>query len=206
MNKPNEPNGRESSSNQREETPKESKAADPPESETTTESLSSVVWRLANAIEKSLGSGDTAELRRLHPQDPGNPAFWKLAALHLEPAGHLRGQGEARDEMERRWGAILNFMAQLSGFLRPGMRLGGSLASAGLSELRFVRLLRARDHALLDEVRTVASFLSSKGQPVDPGDIAHLILSDGRHHEESVRRSIARDFYSKKVAGSQEQS
>ncbi len=160
-------------------------------------SLPHLIWRIAGAMKNSIGTGDMAELRRLHAHDPGNPAFWKLAANYLEPSGYLHGDGPKRDEAERRWATILNFMAHQTSFLKPGIRLGAALAAADLSELRFVRLLRAQDDALIDEVRTLARFLSSKGQLIDPTDIAWLVLSDGRSDEETVRRRVARDYYSR---------
>jgi CRISPR system Cascade subunit CasB len=206
MTQPPEPlSGGEIKNNEDPKTPPDSEKQPPSPTEASDEgreetrsSLSSIVWSIAGAMQsKAIGTGDMAELRRLHAQDPGNPAFWKIAAHYLEPQGYLRGDGPRRDETERRWAAILNFMAHLSLFLRPGSRFGGALAEAGLSELRFIRLLRAQDQSLLDEVRTLARFLSSKGQPVDPTDLARLVLSDGAPHEESVRRKVARDFYSR---------
>jgi CRISPR type I-E-associated protein CasB/Cse2 len=85
-----------------------------------------------------------------------------------------------------------------------GKRLGRALAEADLSEQRFLKLLRAQDRGLLDAVRTVTHYLSTKAVPVDCSDIALLILSDGRSDEDSVRRSIARDYYSAQFKAAQE--
>ena len=82
----------------------------------------------------------------------------------------------------------------------PGRRLGRALAAAGLSELRFVRLLRARERQLLSEVRTAARYLAARAEPVDWVDFARLVLSHDTKRAESVRRGIARDYYSAQEA------
>lgn len=155
--------------------------------------LSSLVGKLTHAIDELLSPGEVADLRRLDPNAPYRPAFWKVAARYLEheiPLG-----GEARDEMERRWAAILSGMAQTQKFHQPGRRLGQALAEAGLSELRLTRLLRARGEKLLDELRGVVRVLASKGQAFDWTHLANLVLSEGYKHEEKVRRQIARDYF-----------
>jgi len=157
--------------------------------------LESVVNQIAYAMRHTLGRGDVAELRRLHPKDPSAPAFWKIAASYLAPARMLPRGGQLLDEAERRWASILSAMAQTAGLHRPGRRLGNALAAAGFSELRFVRLLRARDKPLFQNVRTAAGYLAAKAEPLDCADIAYLVLSDGRPHSEAVRRRIARDYY-----------
>ena len=157
-------------------------------------SLRSVVGQLAHAVGSTLGPGDVAALRRLDPADPACPAFFKVAAAFLVPAGLLPAGGEARDEAERRWASVLSGLA-IHEMHAPDRRLGQALAAAGFSELRFVRLLRAHDSGLRDEVRTTARFLASKAERADWTEMAQLVLSDGHDHAEAVRRRIARDFY-----------
>ncbi len=158
-------------------------------------SLAKVMGQIAHALNHVLSSGDVAELRRLAPTEPGSPAFFKLAALYLEPSGFLPRGGQLRDDAERKWAAILAGMATIGHLLTPGRRLGEALVMAGFSELRFVRLLRAQDQKLLDLARLSAKFLAAKGEGVDWTDMASLVLSEGQKHEENVRRSIARDYY-----------
>lgn len=158
-------------------------------------SLSSVMTQLAHVLTDTLSSGDVADLRRLAPSDAGSPAFWKIVALVLEPAGQLPEGGPTRDAAERRWAAILQGLANLGHLHQHGLGLGRALAEASFAELRFVRLLRSHDSGLLDLVRTTARFLAAKGQAVDWTDMAWLVLSDGRKHEEKVRRRLARDYY-----------
>lgn len=165
-------------------------------------SLATVVHRIAAALDPAvrqhgLPPGDVAALRRLEPDDLSVPAFWKVLATYVSPAGLLPRGGRALDDAERAWAVILNAMAHLAGHNDPHTSLGAALAEAGFSELRFVRLLRARGEALAPAVRTMAQFLASKAQPVNQADLAQLVLSDGHNHAESVRRRIARSYYSR---------
>ena len=160
-------------------------------------SLANVVHLVARDIDHALSSGDVAELRRLRPEDPSSPAFWKVVAYRLEPSGLLAAGGPLRDLQERRWAALLSGMAEMQGLHAAGRRLGGALASAVVAESRFVRLLRAHDDALLDAVRLTAHHLASAGEPVDWADLARLVMCDGASNEEAVRRQIARDYYGK---------
>ena len=155
--------------------------------------LAGIVNRIAASIERELSPGDVADLRRLSPGDPSAPAFWRMAGTLL--ADELRGEGSARSESERRWAAILSGMASTRGLHRPGRRAGEALAEAGYSELRFVRLLRARDVQLLGELRGAARYLDAKAVAFDWRDLVLLVLSEGRTDEEEVRRRIARSYF-----------
>lgn len=150
---------------------------------------------LAKALDHHLSTGDVAEIRKLDPDDPSSPAFWKLVFAYLEPAGELRAEGPLRDLLEKRWAAVLSGMAITQGLHIPGRRVGQALAKVGFSELRFSRLLRAEGDLLLDLVRTTARFLASKNVAFDFKDLADLVFSDGAAHAETVRRNIARDYY-----------
>lgn len=163
-----------------------------PTAEPERSDLSSLVGRLAHAIDRELSPGDVAALRRFDADDPGGPAFWKLAATVLPDAV---GEGPGAEELERRWAAIACGMALTSGQHAPGRAAGEALADAGFAELRFVRLLRAHGDPLLHALRTTARFLASKAIPLDWRDLAALVLSDGRSDEERVRRRIARSYY-----------
>lgn len=158
--------------------------------------LGGIVNRIAGAMERETTPGDVAALRRIDPHDPSCPAFWRMVVNHLVPAGAIPVDGHGRDEIERRWASILGGMALMQGLHRPGRRLGKALAAADFSELRFVRLLRAQDGQLLREVRTLARYLASKAEPVDWADLARLVITRNRRTAESVRRGIARDYYS----------
>lgn len=156
--------------------------------------LHGIVNRLIESI-RQMSPGDRAELRRARADEPGGPAFWRLAVHVLAPANEISLEGAGREHRERRWAVILAALATIEDLHAPGIRLGRALARAGLSELRLVRLLRASDDGLFHLVRTTVHYLSSKREPVDCADIALLVLSDGRSDEASVRRRIARDYY-----------
>lgn len=157
------------------------------------ESLSTLVARITTAIDKRLGAGDVAALRRMQSHDPSCIPFWKIVAGDLAPS--LPPTGARRDEMERRWAVLLSAMAELRGLHRPRCPLGRALAQADFSEHRVLRLLRAHGEVLGDSVRTVAHYLGSKAAGADLRDLAWLVLSDGRSDEEKARRQIARDYF-----------
>lgn len=162
---------------------------------TDSDNLDAVVARLAAVVLRRLPPGDLAALRRLDPTDPSAPALWR--ALLLADV-KLPGDGAARDRLERRWAVILTALASLGDLHRPGAALGRALASAGFSELRLIRLLRAAGPALENEIATACRFLSAKAEPANTADLAKLLFSDTHDAwRESERRRIAREYYAK---------
>lgn len=160
------------------------------------DSLSSVVNRLAGMLDHGAGvltSGDIAALRRMDPRIAA-AAFFKIEGLVLND--HLPGEPNARSAMETRWAAIIVGLAHLGGLHRSQQRLGRALVEAGFSELRFSRLLRADADRLIDELPMLARFLAAKGVAADWVQAALLVLSADRRDEEDVRRRLARDYYS----------
>ena len=153
--------------------------------------LSSIIGSLA--VRRGLSPGDVAALRRLEPGGPAHPAFWKVCAGWLD--GSLPPEGPARTEAERRWAAIVAGMAITVGLHDPRRHAGAALAEAGYSELRFVRLLRARGEGLAAAVRSASRFLASKAVSFDWRDLAQLVLSEARADEEEARRHLARSYY-----------
>jgi len=144
-------------------------------------------------VTERLGPGELAELRRLDPESPSAPAFWRLVARVPEGDAHASG----RVSQESKFAVVLKTFAQLRDAHRAGRPLGVALAESGLDERRLIQLLRARRAALAHAIRTVCHFLASKGAVVDAMDFARLVLSDGARveWEEGVRRSVARDFF-----------
>jgi hypothetical protein len=147
-------------------------APNPPEPS----SLGSTIGRLAGLLERAVSPGDLASLRRMQTGAPDCSAFWRLLALDVValPAG-----GPARDEAERRWGAIVQAMATMAGQHAPGVALGRALAMADVAETRVLRLLRASGPALADAVRVTSHQLAQKALPSNHADLAALILTDG---------------------------
>ena len=159
-----------------------------------TANLPSVISSIAVLLRAGgvITAGDVAALRRMDPRHP-EAAFFKVEGLVLD--AHLPGAADARAELETRWAAIVAGLAHLRTLHESGMRLGGVLADAQYSELRFARLVRADADRLADELPTLARFLAAKGTPVDWTGAAQLILSAGGPNDEPVRRHLARDYY-----------
>ncbi len=169
---------------------------DPAVSETVPERaprLRAVVNSIAAVLSKSVSPGDLADLRRINSDEPASPAFWRIVTSFL--GAYVPGAGTARDEEESRWASILSAMAVLEGLHLAEVPLGRALAAAGLSETRFVRLLRARGPALRKQLRELARFMAAKAAAADQADLADLVLSDGRARQGAVRRAISRAFY-----------
>lgn len=137
-----------------------------------------------------LSAGDMAALRRMDPRHIDAPGFYKLLSAIEQ---RLPGGEEARARAETRWAAVIVALAHLGELHRPGRWLGQALVEAGFSEPRFVRLLRADEERLLDELPALARFLAAKGVAADFADAARLLLD--RQHAEEVRRSLARSYY-----------
>ena len=169
----------------------------------STVSIPSLTGRLAAGIDR-LPPGDVAALRRMRGGDVPPPAFWTLAAQVLEPAGVLPGSADRRDEAEVRWATVISSLAENRGKHDPSRRMGRVLATA-MSEMRFLKLVRARGEALLEAMRTTSHVLASKGLAADWSQLAALVLlpqnSDGA---ERLRRSLARDFYAQQPKATKE--
>lgn len=140
-----------------------------------------------------LSASDVSMLRRMDPHAISAPGFYKLAGTVL--ADDLWGPPDSVEDAETRWAAIIVGLAQLGDLHRPGARLGAALVAAKYSEVRFVRLLRADQNKLIDELPALGRFLAAKMTPADFTDAARLLLSIGRTDEERTRRSLARGFY-----------
>jgi CRISPR type I-E-associated protein CasB/Cse2 len=153
-----------------------------------------LVGRLAGLLrgDGSLSKGDVAQLRRMDPRQPV-PAFFKTAGMVLDPV--LPGEVRSRTDSETRWAAVIAGLAILGPLHQHGLRLGTVLATADYSELRFVRLIRSGAEQLVDELPSLARFMTAKQSPVDWTAAADLVLSAGRTTEDAVRRHIARDYY-----------
>jgi CRISPR type I-E-associated protein CasB/Cse2 len=136
--------------------------------------------------------GTRAELRRLTPDDPGGPAFWRIVVRHLDRELPV---GDQRDQALRQWAAILRALAQLHALHNSSHRLGTVLAEADISELRVNKLLRTSGDRLFDQVRAVSHQLVSAGVSVDVTGFARLVLSDDKPNERAIRQGIANDYY-----------
>jgi CRISPR-associated protein Cse2 (CRISPR_cse2). len=149
--------------------------------------LFAIVGRLAHAVDKILGNGEIADLRRLRPEDPACPEFWKVMAEYWDMP---YDNNEARKRA-----CLLSGIARTKDLHDFHTSLGKALVEAGYSELRFVRLLRAQDRGLFKEIELMAEFLNSKGQPANWAQVAELLFTKDDEKMESLRRRIARDYF-----------
>ncbi|WP_022835513.1 type I-E CRISPR-associated protein Cse2/CasB [Salisaeta longa] len=139
-----------------------------------------------------LSTGEIAMLRRVNPEAPVTPALWRL----LEQTDQLDAPGWAsQDDWERRWGLLALCMAYVPGLHDYNVPLGQALATAGWSEMRFVRLMEAGADALPPLMRRMAQYLASKEQSANWDDARRLIFSLGAPHANDVRLTIARSYY-----------
>lgn len=158
--------------------------------------LDQVVRQLVASIDR-LGPGELAQLRRGEPTDPARPAFWRLLFAVVEPAGLVApAEGERRDADEKAWSVLCWAIATVGADQARGYSLGRALRRAGVSELRFARLLSGGPDQLPDLVRGAISQLASKGEPFSATDLARLLgLGSAALDADRVRRALARDYF-----------
>lgn len=169
-----------------------------PESETASEKpdrgriVGAIAARLRNV--DAFGTGSLAELRRLDPFGPlSEPALHRLLARHEVPESWLAGSGL------RRWALVIHALALAApDQLWPETRLGRSLFEAGLSERRFVVLLEAGSHEMLDVLPRVVRFLVARGRPLNPFAVVDLVMSADAPDEgwgAAIRQRVAQDYF-----------
>mgnify|MGYP001809779463 CR=1 FL=1 len=149
---------------------------------------------IARAIRRSdFGTGPLASLRRNEPGTVlGQPAFHRLIADI--PDDHLIGR-----QSRIRWATVIHAMAigaRLDEKL-PDMKAGEALATAGVSEARFSKLLASRDETFRHQVVLVARHVHGKNIGFDWRDFGELVLvvDWNEARAEMLRFNIARDYY-----------
>ena len=167
-----------------------------------------IVFRLAGQIARmpEYDRGGFAGLRRMDPDGPDTAAFWRLMARE-----DLLGN----PAIERKWGLILHGIALMTrtngddvtarsahdGRMPVGraLYLGGEAQrdTAFYSEVRFSRLLMARDGMLRVLLARMFRMLAAKRVAFNWREMAAFILNDGFNEEraEYGRRRLARDYY-----------
>lgn len=161
--------------------------ADAPSAATTVDTESDPGFLLYKEVRSLLEAerrGDLAELRRLDPDCPAAPVFFRIIARVAPDAG---------PESMRRYAHYLRILALDPGAL-TGDRLGAVMAGAGVSESRVQRLLTARGDAMRDQLRLVARRLAAAGNVPWRG-FAHLLLTAEGDKLERSRMTVARDFW-----------
>ena len=155
---------------------------------------------------------DMAALRRMDPDAPDAPAFWRLLAHH-ELAGN--------PAVESKWALILHGIALMTDTsenrsahsantpVGRALYLGGEehRDSGFFSETRLNRLLTARGPMMRTLLARMFRMLGT-GRPFDWREMAQLILYDGYREDraENARRNIARAYYAAERRSAQTQS
>lgn len=151
------------------------------------------IARVAGTLSHSeFPRGDLADLRRGGARMYTSPGYWRVLLDRVDQ------DQRADEEAERRWGVILQAMAIMAPDIHaPGQGVGRVLAGIGQDSLehRLLRLLRSRGQALEDQMRLMARLLASYNRAVDWSPLAGLVLNRDEDRKESIRRSIARDYY-----------
>ena len=160
--------------------------------------FNSVITCLAETIEaKEFDRGDHARLRRMSPQDPSVPIFWKLMARN----------GMPRNPDVRQWGLITHGIALMSQGGRlahtPRVPVGKALYEGDgsrvpfYSEDRLATLLTARGPTFYRILARLFRMLGSAGCSFNWREMAWLILNESEHEDRSEEASleVARAYY-----------
>ena len=151
--------------------------------------------------------GGFAALRRMNPEEPNEPAFWRVMARY--------DQLNRGPELELKWALILHGIALMTpaqsgdgarsahdGSTQVGTALfagnGEQGSPAFYSESRLSRLLNARGPMLRSLLLRMFRMLGARGVTFNWREMARFILSDGydEHAAQESRRGIARWYYS----------
>ena len=151
--------------------------------------------------------GDLADLRRMDPDRPNSPAFWRLMARH-----ELLDTGP---DIEQRWGLIIHGLALMTpnqaadsqptsahnGRIPVGQALFLGAApfrnQPFISESRLNHLLNARGRALRLQLARTFRNLGKEQAALNWREVARLVFSEGRNREAAARakRRIASAYY-----------
>lgn len=145
------------------------------------------------------GRGDLAGLRRMDLDGSRPAVFWKLLAEE-----NLLGYS---DPVENKWALILHGIALMTptntgdGLGRTAhdhaTPVGRALHTIGYSEMRFNRLLTAREDMLRTLLARMFRMLAAEDMYFNWREMAQFILYEGHDEEaaEQSRRRIARDYF-----------
>lgn len=165
----------------------------PAEAQAAAPSAGSTVAKAAAMLgSEGFPRGDLAAIRRLDPDHPSAPAFWRLL-VRAVPEERRRGR-----DNERRWALIIHGMALMVPHHHEATPVGRALFMAGYSEARLGRLLDARGAQFGALVPRLCRQMAHKAQPFDWRELGRLILAAERDEAraEDIRLAIARAYYS----------
>lgn len=171
-----------------------------PASQAGRDSWGNIALRYASQmIRADFSRGDLAGLRRMAPDNPRPAVFWKLLADN--------GLLEYGAKVEDKWALILHGIALMtpsntgdgnSLTAHDGsMPVGRALFNIGYSEMRFNRLLAAREEMLDTLLARMFRMMAAEDMRFNWRQMAQFILNDGYDEAaaELSRRRIARDYY-----------
>ena len=153
-----------------------------------------------NTIESIQGNemttGDKSGLRRIVPNSPGGPAFWRL----------MSQRGISRNADIRKWGLITHGIALMSHngtAHNPTLRIGRALYEGDGNNMpfysndRLATLLSARGATLHRLLARLFRMLGSRGCAFNWRDMAWFILNEGYNEEraDQARIEMARAYY-----------
>ena len=151
--------------------------------------------------------GDLASLRRMDPDEPRAPAWWRIMARY--------GLLDQDPDTETRWGLILSGIALMTR-QTPGQQdhrtahngqnaVGRALHNGNdafrpeplYREERVLRILNLEGESLRTALQRLFRSLGNQGVSFNWREMARLILADERQPEvaEQSRRRIAREYY-----------
>jgi CRISPR system Cascade subunit CasB len=158
----------------------------------------SIISRIALELTREgFPRGDLAAVRRLDPDHPSAPAFWRLL-MRTVPEDRRRSP-----DAERRWALILHGMALMAPHHHdPAIPVGRALFVAGYSEQRLGRLLDARGLQFCALLPRLCRQLAQKPQALDWRELGQLVRSIDHAEEkaENIRVRIARSYYGAEAA------
>lgn len=137
-----------------------------------------------------IGRGNLAALRRMDPDRPTVPAFWRLLAQATEGA-------MVKPDVEARWALVAHGMALMAPNHHGSDEIGTALQKIDYAEGRLARLLNARGVQFRALVPRLCRHLAAHQQPLDWYRFATLVLAEGRGEDdaEQIRLRIARYYY-----------
>ena len=133
---------------------------------------------------------DLAELRRMNPDSPPAPVFWRLMAQHNLPD---------TSTAVSRWALIVHGIALMTPAANAGIPVGRALFMGGspqrdtgfYSKARLERLLKSQGAIFRALLGRMFKMLASAKQPLDWEEMAALIINDN----DAARYQIASDYY-----------
>ena len=153
--------------------------------------VGTIVQRIAGGFASlDFPRGDLAELRRMNPDNPAAPVFWRIMAQHNLPD---TAWGVSR------WALIIHGIALMTPTANAkipvgrAIFLGGSLQrdTGFYSQARLERLLKSEGTIFRALLGRLFKMLASAKQPLDWEEMAALIIDDN----DAARYKIASDYY-----------